>query len=138
MTQELVDAFEAGQVSLLREAEQPLLELENPYDWSQRLESGVDYAWDHLLYEGKYYSYYGIAPVVTLFLPYHLITDHYFPSVWAVWPLRSGWNTFSLKILSCVYFKIFPENKVFVGACGTIHAPACYGRMVLLQQSEFL
>ena len=138
MTQELVDAFEAGQVSLLREAEQPLLELENPYDWSQRLESGVDYAWDHLLYEGKYYSYYGIAPVVTLFLPLSSDNRPLFPVRLGGMALRSGWNTFSLKILSCVYFKIFPENKVFVGACGTIHAPACYGRMVLLQQSEFL
>ena len=136
MTQELVDAFEAGQVSLLREAEQPLLELENPYDWSQRLESGVDYAWDHLLYEGKYYSYYGSGRYAVS--PLSSDNRPLFPVRLGGMALRSGWNTFSLKILSCVYFKIFPENKVFVGACGTIHAPACYGRMVLLQQSEFL
>ncbi|MGN1481405.1 hypothetical protein [Porcipelethomonas sp.] len=83
ITQEIVDAFENGQVSLLREPEPELLALENPYDNSQR--SGINYAWDHVLYDGKYYSYYGIAPVVLLFLPFHKITGYYFPSVWAIW-----------------------------------------------------
>lgn len=78
MTKELVDAFSHGQVSLLDEVPNELLELENPYDWSERTEAGISYKWDHLLFEGKYYSYYGIAPVLTLFLPYHLATGYYF------------------------------------------------------------
>lgn len=80
MTQEIVDAFEHGQVSLLDEVPQELLNLENPYDWSARSNAGFAYKWDHLLFEGKYYSYYGIAPVLTLFLPYHAITGYYFSS----------------------------------------------------------
>ncbi len=79
ITQELVDAFENGQLHLLRPVEDELLELENPYDWSERRESGVSFAWDHLFYNGKYYSYYGIAPVLLLFLPYHMLTGNYFP-----------------------------------------------------------
>lgn len=118
MTQELVDAFEAGQVSLLREAEQPLLELENPYDWSRRLESGVDYAWDHLLYDGKYYSYYGIAPVITLFLPYHLITDHYFPSVWAVWLYGAVGILFLSKFYLAFISKFFPKIRSSLALAG--------------------
>lgn len=78
MTQELVDAFANGQVSLVDEVPKELLELENPYDWSERKAAGVSCKWDHLLFEGKYYSYYGIAPVLTLFLPYHLATGYYF------------------------------------------------------------
>ncbi len=84
MTRELVDAFEHGQVSLLDEPNEKLLGLNNPYDWSERSMAGVSYKWDHLLFEGKYYSYYGIAPVVLLFLPYHLITGYYFPSNFAI------------------------------------------------------
>lgn len=84
ISQELVDAFEAGQVSLIEEPDPDLLELENPYDWSLRSASGVSAKWDHLLYNGKYYSYYGIAPVLLLFLPYHLITGYYFPTPTAV------------------------------------------------------
>lgn len=84
ITQELVDAFEAGQVSLLDTPGQDLLDMENPYDWSARRAAGVYYKWDHLLYEGKYYSYYGIAPVILLFLPYHVLTGYYFPTAEAV------------------------------------------------------
>jgi hypothetical protein len=74
ITKELVDAFSAGQVSLLEQPSKELLALENPYDWSQRTAAGVSYLWDHLLFDGKYYSYYGVAPVLLLFLPYHWLT----------------------------------------------------------------
>lgn len=77
ITQELVDAFENGQVSLIDEPDEAIKEIENPYDWSQRNENGGSFAWDHLYYNGKYYSYYGIAPVLLVYLPYHMITGYY-------------------------------------------------------------
>ncbi len=84
ITKELVDAFASGKITLDREVEKELSELKNPYDWSERKESGVNSAWDHVMYDGKYYSYYGIAPVILLFLPFHLLTGQYFSSAWAV------------------------------------------------------
>ena len=84
ITRELVDAFEAGQVSLKATVDPALLAMENPYDWSARSAENVSAQWDHVFYNGKYYSYYGIAPVVTLFLPYHLLTGKYFPTQFAV------------------------------------------------------
>lgn len=80
MTKELVDAFKDGKVILDTVPSNELLNLPNPYDWSQREEAGVPHLWDHVLYDGEYYSYYGIGPVLLLFLPYHLITGYYFPS----------------------------------------------------------
>ena len=80
MTKELVDAFEKGQAELLSTPSPELLSMDNPYDWSARAEQGVSALWDHVLYDGKYYSYYGAGPVILLFLPYHLITGYYFPS----------------------------------------------------------
>ena len=84
ITQELVDAFENGQLSLLEEPAPGLLALENPYDRAARNDSGEHILWDHVLYEGNYYSYYGIAPVLLLFLPYHMITGYYFSTNLAV------------------------------------------------------
>ncbi len=84
ITKELVDAFRAGQVHLLDEPSKELLAMENPYDWSARSALGVSAKWDHLLFDGKYYSYYGIAPVLLLFLPYNLLTGYYFPTAEAV------------------------------------------------------
>ncbi len=84
ITQEIVDAFREGQVHLLDTPSKELLEMENPYDWSARRDLGVSAKWDHLLFEGKYYSYYGIAPVLLLFLPYTALTGYYFPTAEAV------------------------------------------------------
>lgn len=84
ITKEIVDAFANGQITLLEKPSEELLALNNPYDWGERISNDVYYLWDHVLYNGEYYSYYGIAPVILLFLPYHLITGYYFPTNWAV------------------------------------------------------
>lgn len=89
MTKELVDAFKDGRVTLDTPVSPELLALENPYDWSQRLENDVNALWDHVMYEGEYYSYYGIGPVLLLFLPYNLITGYYFPSMIATFIFSS-------------------------------------------------
>lgn len=80
VSKELVDAFENGSVALNGTPSQELLELDNPYDITQRVAAKVQYRWDHVLYQGKYYSYYGIAPVLLVFLPYHMLTGYYFPT----------------------------------------------------------
>lgn len=84
MTQELVDAFENGQVELLNQPNEQLQDFDNIYDLSERNSRGVWYLWDHVYYNNNYYSYYGIAPVVIMFLPYHLLTGFYFPNTAAV------------------------------------------------------
>lgn len=84
MTQELVDAFENKQVHLLTEPSDELNALENPYDRNARESSNASVLWDHVYYNNHYYSYYGIAPVVLLFLPYHLITGYYFSDTVAI------------------------------------------------------
>lgn len=85
VTEELVEAFKKGHVYLDRETEDFLYEIENPYDDTQRNEAGGQgYAWDHVFYKNHYYSYYGIAPVLLLFLPYNLITGYYCSNEFAI------------------------------------------------------
>ncbi len=83
VSKELVEAFEHGHVYLDEEPPQELLELDNPYDRYNR-EHHIEARWDHVFYNGKYYSYYGIAPVILLFLPFHQLTDKYCPNELAV------------------------------------------------------
>lgn len=83
VSKELVLAFEQGHVYLDAEPSQELLDLENPYDKFQR-QKATRYEWDHVFYQGKYYSYYGIAPVILLFLPFHKMTGCYCPTEIAV------------------------------------------------------
>ncbi len=82
ISQELVDAFRHGQVSLLEKPSADLLNLANPYDGVLRYR--VSAKWDHVLFNGKYYSYYGIAPVLTLFLPVRLLTGKYLNTAYGV------------------------------------------------------
>ncbi len=84
MTQELVDAFEAGQVHLLAEPSDELNAMENPYDRNARDQEGGSVLWDHVYFNNHYYSYYGIAPVVLIYLPYHRLTGYYFPDTLGV------------------------------------------------------
>lgn len=109
ITKELVDAFEKGQVHLTDPVPAELEALENPYDWSQRIENNVTCKWDHLYYNGKYYSYYGIAPVVLLFLPYHILTGYYFPGWWAVF-LFTGIGLSFLAMFAYSFIKKFFKN----------------------------
>lgn len=109
ITQEIVEAFAAGQVSLLAEPSEELLAMENPYDWGARSRAEVSYLWDHCLYEGKYYSYYGIAPVLFLFLPYHLLTGYFFPSSWAVLLFGIIGLVFLKKLYLAIVRKWFPD-----------------------------
>ncbi len=128
INKELVDAFEAGQVSLLETPSQEMLELENPYDWSERLDAEVSYPWDHLLFEGKYYSYYGIGTVLTLFLPYHLITDKYFPTLWATF-IYSIIGIVFLTLAYCAFVKrIFPKISNGIAISG----------LVIVQSTSFI
>lgn len=51
-----------------------LAELDNPYDPQIREDTGVSVHWDSAYYNGKYYMYFGIVPVLLVFAPYLAIT----------------------------------------------------------------
>lgn len=80
--QELTLALAEGKVDLngvnadSLEGEQQGIEelqkLENPYEWEQRGE--INYKWDRAFYNGKYYCYFGIVPVLIVYLPVYLLT----------------------------------------------------------------
>lgn len=109
ITKELVDAFESGKVELDIPIDESLKSLNNPYDWNEREAKGAVYSWDHVYYNGTYYSYYGIAPVILLFLPYHLITGYYFPTVWAVMLFGGVGIVFLIKLLNAFMRRYFPD-----------------------------
>lgn len=118
ITKGLVDAFRQGNLHLDDIPSDELLALENPYDYSQRANANLNFKWDHLLYNGKYYSYYGIAPVLTLFLPYNLLTGYYFPTQVAVllFSLIGIW--FLTKTYIALLERKFPRlqcNMAFMG-----------------------
>lgn len=66
------DAFMKGQLHLDIKPEEALLSLENPYDPTAR--EGIYYLWDRAFFEGKYYSYFGVTPLLLVYFPFYFIT----------------------------------------------------------------
>lgn len=137
VTQELVDAFENGQLYLWECEDEALLALDNPYDESQRNEATWSYPWDHLLYEGKIYSYYGIGPVIALFLPYHMLTGYYFPSIWAAWLFGVLGIFFLTKMWLCFANKFFRETHGSLIVMGAVIMLASTGILMNFMDSTF-
>jgi hypothetical protein len=72
-----------GQLHLDQEVPAGLLQAKNPYDPVVR--QSVIFLHDSSLYDGKYYIYFGPAPVVTLLLPFRALTGRDLPLPYAVW-----------------------------------------------------
>lgn len=71
---ETTDALLAGQLYLLDEPDETLLNAEYPYDPTYRIAHNVVFKWDRAFYNGKYYTYFGVVPVMIAFLPFKAIT----------------------------------------------------------------
>ena len=57
-----------------------LSNLENPYDIQLRRDNGVSEHWDTTFFEGKYYVYFGVVPVLLFYLPHLVLTGEAFPT----------------------------------------------------------
>ena len=61
-----------------------LKELSNPYDTALRQiksdQTGDKYRWDVAYFNGHYYVYFGIVPLLLMYLPFRLITASPFPT----------------------------------------------------------
>ncbi len=77
--QKLAEAFSEGSLSLIEKPNETLINMDNPYDMSLRNElmDFWDYKFDHAYYKGEYYVYFGVVPVILLYLPYYLVTGNH-------------------------------------------------------------
>ncbi len=66
------DAFMKGQLHLDVAVSPELIALENPYSPDAR--EGISYLYDRAFFDGRYYSYFGIAPILAVYYPFYLLT----------------------------------------------------------------
>lgn len=71
-----LEAFVKGQIHLDIEKPPRFDELENPYSPSERREHNIDtkWIWDKAYYNDHFYSYFGVVPVILVYLPTYLLT----------------------------------------------------------------
>lgn len=75
----LLDTLLENQVAVKDEPGEALLNLANPYDPTERAFFFGTFKYDYVLYEGRYYIYFGLAPVLGVYAPYYALTGR-FPS----------------------------------------------------------
>lgn len=105
----LVNGLLKGQLSLDLPPDPFMESLANPYDPVQRGNHGMH---DASYYQGKYYIYFGITPVLLLFLPYHLLTGGYLGDHAAVLGFALMGFLVSCALLRSVIRACFPHTTL--------------------------
>lgn len=93
--QALTENFLEFKLNLPVEPDPGLLAAANPY----APERDYPFVWDASYFGGKYYVYHGIAPIITLFLPFRVITRHALPTHFALLVFLSAGFLGSLCVL---------------------------------------
>lgn len=81
---ELAKSMTEGKLYLEAEPPEWLQQMDDPYDRGARDElqkaTGEDYLFDVAYYDGKYYVYFGVVPVLLFYLPFYVLTGANFPT----------------------------------------------------------
>lgn len=110
----LIDGYLAGQLNMKVEVPEALLKLSDPYDPQQRpVGLGLH---DASFYKGKYYVYFGAAPMVVLMLPFRLLTGTDLPLGPTVIVFVYGGFLASAATWLALRRRYFPEVGMVVSA----------------------
>lgn len=123
------DAFIKGQLHIDVQPSAELLALENPYSPSER--NGVSFMFDRAFYEGKYYSYFGIAPIIAVYLPIYLLSG-FIPGDSVVMGIFSVITAVFLPLAVIEWTKLRGKNPPWIAAVCAVGT--YFASMVLIVQ----
>ena len=129
--QELAEALSEGKVSV-GDAEEALLAMKNPYDTIALQAAGIGYRADYAYHNGKYYVYFGIVPVLLLYLPYYLLTGGALQNYVAVFVFFAGFIIAAAGFVYELMKRYFKEQPFYLWAVGTGMLVGSYSMFYLL------
>ena len=129
--QELAEALSEGKVSV-GDAEEALLAMKNPYDTIALQAAGIGYRADYAYHNGKYYVYFGIVPVLLLYLPYYLLTGGALQNYVAVFVFFAGFIIASAGFVYELMKRYFKDQPFYLWAVGTGMFVGSYSMFYLL------
>lgn len=126
----LTEAIFDKKVNVDIEVTEELKQMENPYDYNARTKKGIEAPWDYAYYDGKFYVYFGVVPVLLIYIPWYLITgtmplNHYvimFLMLFFVIGVLLLLKEIALKYVrnvSVVLYLIM--SAVIINGCGTLY-----------------
>jgi hypothetical protein len=114
----MADALLKGQLHLDLEVAPELLESARPYDPAERGVKGIEEYADFSYYEGKYYSYFGIVPVLLLFAPFKLLAGQAFPTSFGVFVFSAAASIALALLWREMARKFMPHMPFFLYCLG--------------------
>lgn len=124
----LAESLSQGKFYLLKDVPDELISMDNPYSFQARLQNGVqdEIMYDVAYYNGKYYVYFGVGPIITCYLPYYLITGTHLQTYLLVYMLcvivSAGWLFLSYELCK-KYFNEIPFALYLV--CSVLFTASC-------------
>lgn len=127
----LAESFMHGRPYLEIEPSEALKKLDNPYDRENRdkilEEAGEEYIWDVAYFQGKYYVYFGVGPVIAYYLPYYALTGHHIKTVTCIYITMIAVVIGLILLLRSICKKWFKNMNtgiflvlsiIFINSCG--------------------
>lgn len=120
---------------------QSLKDMENPYDTTARSQqsviSGDSYRWDVAYFDGHYYVYFGIVPLLLMYLPFRAITDSPFPSAVGIMIFSLIFSVGVFKLLNLICKKKFKNISVGTYILTSLTFINCCGMTFLAKRPDF-
>ena len=118
-----------------------LKELSNPYDTTLRAlksqQTGDKYRWDVAYFDGHYYVYFGIVPLLLMYLPFRLIFSAPFPTVVGIIIFTILFSLGVYKLLTLIAEKKFKNISVGTLLLVLVTSIISCGLMFLVKRPDF-
>ncbi len=120
---------------------QSLIEMGNPYDrvarYYREQDTGDTYGWDVALFNGHYYVYFGIVPLLLMYLPCRALFDAPFPSALGIVIFAILFSVAVFKLLGIICEKHFKKTSVGTYLLLSMTLINCCGAMFLVKRPDF-
>lgn len=121
------DAYKKGQLHIDFAPTDDFLALENPYNYDER--EGTYYLWDRAYYNERFYSYFGIAPIITVYAPYEILfselpSDNFVMTVFGV--IASLFFCLSILAFADLYKQKIPIPILILGIFSGLFSTAMF------------
>ena len=118
-----------------------LIDMENPYDTAARSltssATGDEYRWDVAYFDAHYYVYFGIVPLLIMYLPFRALFDAPFPSAIGIMIFAMLFTIGVFKLLELICKKHFKKISVGTYLLLSLTFVNCCGTMFLVKRPDF-
>jgi len=149
--QRLSESILDGRADLKEDPPEWLVRMQNPYDTNARLKLELEYGenalWDHVFFEGRYYSYFGVLPALVYHIPFYLISGDHAPTYFGIFLCLTVFSFFSFLLFYLLAKEYFDKTPfvtyifitlIFVFSSGAVyiaHRPDFYSFPIALSMA---